>query len=290
VRGVPLSDLELNFTHQNVGNSALGDPEFERDIIQVNANMNLSLLVTSVFASYGLMNDVDIGVLVPIVRASLEGTSEARLIPFNRPSPHLFGDATSPSETAQAFSEGSATGIGDIAVRVKANVFQTEQFGVALLGDARLPTGDEEDFLGSGNSTIRAVGIVSGNFGDFSPHLNTGMAIRSGDNQSNSVLATLGFDHLLSERVSIAGELIGDFAVGDSKLVLPEAAVFTAPTVETVDLTDIPDQKDNLIDASFGMKFVLAGDYRLVTNILFPLNDGGLRPKYLWTAGFEKTF
>lgn len=287
IRGVPLNALELKFTHQNVGNAALGDPVFERDIIEVNTDMSLSLLVTSVFASFGLLNDVDIGVLVPIVRASLSGTSVATLDAFTQPSPHLFGGTSS---TAQSSTDASATGIGDIAVRAKINLYQTPEFGFAVLGDARLPTGDEENFLGSGNTSVRALGVLSGSFGNFSPHLNAGFAYRSGDNQTNSLLATIGFDQLMSERVSIAGELISDFEMGDSKLILPEPVVFTAPTVETVNLTDIPDEKDNLLDAAFGVKFLLGSGTRGVANILFPLNDGGLRPKFLWTFGIERTF
>jgi hypothetical protein len=287
VRGVPLSDLELKFTHQNVQAAALGDPPYERDIIEVTTDMSLSLLVTSVFASYGVLNDMDIGVLVPIVRASMDGTSSARLDAYQPGSPHLF-DGT--SETAETSAEGSAIGIGDIAVRAKINLHQTPEFGFALLADARLPTGDEENFLGSGNTSIRGLGILSGSFGNFSPHLNAGFAYRSGENQNHSMLATLGFDQLVSDQMSIAAELIGDFEMGDPQLILPQPVVFTAPTVETVDLTDIPDEKDNRMDAAFGIKFLLGSSMRGITNILFPLNDGGLRPKFLWTVGIERTF
>jgi hypothetical protein len=117
------------------------------------------------------------------------------------------------------------------------------------------------------------------------------MALHSGESQNNALLATLGFDHLLSERVSLALDLVTGFEMGDSKLILPEPVVFTAPApVTTVQLTDIPDEKDNVMDASFGLKFTLPSDYRVVSNILFPLGDGGLRPKFLWTVGFERTF
>lgn len=287
IRGIPLDNLQFKFTHQNVGDPALGSPTFERDIIEVTTDMTLKLLVTSAFASFGIANNVDIGVLVPLVRASLSGTSNARLDAFTQPSPHLFNGT---DESASSSTDGSATGIGDIAVRMKINLYQGQQFGFAVLGDGRLPTGDEENFLGSGETAVRGLAILSGSFGDFSPHLNTGFTFRSGDNQNNSLAATLGFDQLLSERVSFAGELIGDFEIGESNLALPEPVVFTAPTVETVNLTDIPDQKDSRLDAAFGLKFLLGSDLRGVTNILFPLNDGGLRPKFLWTVGLERTF
>ena len=290
IRGVPMSDLNLVFTHQNTGDPALGDPDFERDLIEVNMDLSLSLLVTSAYASYGLTDNLDIGVLVPVVRASLTGVSRAQIVPFDRPTPHQFGTPGSPSEVANSSTDGSAMGLGDIAIRLKANLYQGPTLGFGALIDARLPTGSEEDFLGSGSTSVRAIGVLSGRTGNFSPHVNGGFAIRSGESQSSSVLATIGFDHLLSEKVSIAADIVTDIAMGDSKLILPAPVVFTAPTVATVDLTDIPDQKDNFIDASFGLKFELPAALRGVTNILFPLSDGGLRPKFLWTVGLERTF
>jgi hypothetical protein len=284
---VPLSDLLFKFTHQNVQDPALGNPTYERDVIEVETDLKLSLLVTSAYVSYGILPNLDVSILVPVVRSSLDGTSQARIIPFTRPTPHLFPGN---SETASTSASASAMGIGDIALRAKANLYQADRLGIGLLADVRLPTGDEADFLGSGESSIRALGILAGSYGDFSPHLNAGMAFRSGESQNNSVLATIGFDHLLSERVSIAGEFIGDFEIGDAKLLLPAPVVFTAPTVETLPLTDIPEQSDSRMDAAFGAKYQLPGSYRAIANILFPLNDGGLRPKYLWTVGFEKTF
>lgn len=290
VRGVPLNDLEFNFTHQNIQDAAMGDPVFENDIIEVNTNLGLSLLVTSAYASFGLLDNVDIGVLVPMVRASLDGVSQAAVIPFSQPTPHQFGTPGNPATTAQSTSSGSALGLGDIALRVKANLYQTATWGAAALVDARLATGDEENFLGSGSTSIRAMGVLSSRFGDFSAHANAGMAIRTGEHQSNSLLLTIGFDHLVSSKVTIAGELVSGFEMGESNLVLPAPVVFTAPQVRTVEVTDIPEQKDNLMDASFGVKFLLPGQYRAVTNVLFPISDGGLRPKFFWTLGFERTF
>src|SRR5688572_8917647 len=290
VRGVPLNDLEFNFTHQNIQDAAMGDPLFENDIIEVNTDLGLSLMVTSAYASFGLLDNLDIGILVPFVNASLDGLSRAAVIPWSQPTPHLFGTQQNPSTTAEASSSGSASGVGDIALRAKANLFQTASWGVAALLDARLPTGDEANFLGTGSSTIRAMGVVSSRFGNLSAHANAGMAFRSGEHQNNSMLLTIGFDHLASSKVTIAGELVSGFEIGESNLVLPEPVVFTAPQVRTIDVTDIPSKSDNLLDASFGVKFVLPQDFRAVTNVLFPLSDGGLRPKFLWTLGFERTF
>ena len=68
---------------------------------------------------------------------------------------------------------GSATGIGDVTFRVKANVISNENVGVALAVDVRTPTGSAEQFLGSGAAGIRPFVAISGRH-RFSPHLNLG--------------------------------------------------------------------------------------------------------------------
>jgi hypothetical protein len=290
IRGVPLNNLVLRFAHQNVGAPELGDPTFENDIIEVRTNLDLNLLVTSAFASYGLLDNVDIGILIPIVRASLTGTSEAQVIPFQRPTPHLFGTTSQPSEFAESSSSGSAVGIGDIAVRLKANLYQTATLGMGVAADVRLPTGDSANFLGSGQTSLRAIGILSGRIGDFSPHVNGGFAVRTGNTQNNSIIGAVGFDHLLTEGVTLAVDLLGDYSLGESLLQLPDAVIFDAPARRRVRLTDIPDQRDHMTDASVGLKMQLPSEYRMVTNLLFPLSDGGLRPRYVWTLGIERDF
>jgi hypothetical protein len=290
LRGQSLRDLTFRFAHQNVGAAAMGDPAFENDLIEVRTRLDLNLLVTSVFASFGLLDNVDVGLLVPIVRASLSGSSEATIIPFQRPSPHQFGTPGNTSEFADAASSGSVIGIGDVALRVKANLLQTGATGVGLAADIRLPTGDSEDFLGAGWSTVRVIGIASTRRGSFSPHLNAGVAIRTGEQQNNSIIGAAGFDHLLAEGITLAVDILGDFALGDPQLRLPERVQFDVPTRRVVRLTDIPEQKDHLTDASIGLKMQLPGEYRAVANVLFPLADGGLRPRQLWTLGFERSF
>jgi hypothetical protein len=290
VRGVPLDNLAFSFAHQNVGDAALGNPTFENDVIEVVTDLSLSLLVASFVASYGVTDRLDIGVALPLVRASMSGSSNATVDQFTDPSPHAFGTNADPTPVASSSVDGSATGPGDIAVRVKVTAFQGANNGVAIVGDARFPTGDEEDFLGSGATIVRVLGVVSGSYGSFTPHVNAGYLHTSAGDQNNRLLGTIGFDHLLSPSVTIAGELIGSFETADSRLQLPAPVVFTAPAPRTLELTSIPDRKDNFLDASFGVKYSAGNDFRLLANVVFPLAEAGVRPTALWTVGLERTF
>jgi hypothetical protein len=294
LRGVPLDNLTLNFSHEDTPPTGVGDPAFENDLVQVNVAMNIDLLVTSVFASWGIVDGLDISVLVPVVHTSVKGTSAAQILPIGSgpTTPHYFGtdEAGNPVLTAIAGTQGSASGLGDVAARIKINVFQSRTVGVALLADGRFPTGDEEDLLGAGRFAGRGLGIVSVRLGAFSPHANVGYVFRDADLENNSVLATVGFDNLLGPWATLAVDVISEWQLGDSKLSLPGPIHYTEPFPRTVESSLIPDRKDNAMAASIGFKFALPRGIAVITNALIPLRDAGLQPGAVWTGGVEYNF
>src|SRR2546422_889766 len=177
LRGVSLNDIQMTFTHENVtgpdcdalvGASCdpYGVPTHENDVIALRLALDIDMTVTSFFVSFGLLDRVDIGVVLPIVSSSLRGTSDAQIIPFGgTTAQHFFGGTPdNPVLTTSRFVEGSATGIGDVAARVKVSITQSERTTFALLGDVRFPTGSEDDLLGSGHLAARGLGILSARF------------------------------------------------------------------------------------------------------------------------------
>jgi hypothetical protein len=291
IRGIGMDDLVFRFAHQNVEDQSLGDPSFERDLVVVNADIQLDLLAASVSASYGLTDRIDVGVLVPLVRSSLNGTSSASIIDVlgGPPGPaHQFTEEN-PFQ-AERSVDNSAIGIGDVGLRLKANVHQTSGSGIGVVVDARLPTGSEDDFLGTGQSYLRALLITSGRVGAFSPHVNTGFALRSGATQNNSFLATAGFDWTANSRVTLAADALVDLHIGAPNLVVPNTEIFSDPSGLPVLPTNFPDQSDHLVDVAVGVKFQPTTMSRFVANVLVPLRDAGVRPTAMFTAGYERTF
>jgi hypothetical protein len=294
LRGVPMDKLVLNFTHADVpgvGRPGLGDPERENDILQVRLQMYVNLLVSTFFATYGLSDRVDVSVAVPLVHTSLQGRSEAQIYPFGPIAVHFFtGTADNPGLTANAATFGSATGIGDIALRGKVSLRTPERLRVAVMADARLPTGSEADLTGSGHLALRALGIVSGRFGDFSPHLNAGYLFRAGSGRTDAWLVTAGFDQPLSGWATLAADVLSEWQTGSGGLVLPGTVTLLYPFVRTVEPTNIPEMKDHRVNGSFGFKFRTPGGPILVTNALVPLRRGGLQSSLVWTLGLDLNF
>ena len=292
LRGIRMDDIEFNFTHEDTPPvDSLGAPFFENDVIAVRVAMNVSLIVTTFVASYGLVDGVDFSVAVPIVHTSVQGTSVATIIPAGYPSPHRFGGTDSlPVMTAVARMDGSASGIGDIAARLKVNVTQSNSFGAAILFDGRFGTGDDQNLLGSGGFSGRGLGIVSARFGTLAPHLNLGYVFRDAKQSTNSVVATLGFDNAVATWATMAFDLLSEWQMGDSKLPIPGPVSYQAPFPRTVRPTNIPDQRDDFLSASVGFKFQTPRGILITTNALFPLRNAGMQPSAVWTGGLEYNF
>lgn len=303
LRGVPLSNNELFFTHQNVDFDGcsqqqgadckqMGVPNLENDIMQFRLNLDLSIDVTTVYATYGVFDNLDVAVVLPFVNARMHGQSDAQIIPFGGPTAaHFFsGTPTNPVLSASRTVDGSAFGIGDIAVRAKLLVRDAPGASLALLGQARFATGAENDLLGSGAFAARGFAILSARIKNFSPHGNVGYVYRAGATQNSAVLATGGFDHLIANGVTLAADLVSEFQVGRSKLTLPLPVHYDAPFQRTVVPTSIPDTRDDIVNGSFGFKFLAPGGFTIVTNALVPLNRDGLRSNLILTGAVEFGF
>ena len=295
LRGVPISDLVFTFTHQDNPPAGLGDPNFESDVIEMRTDLNVNVTAATPVLTYGLTDRIDLSVALPLVRTSLTGVSEAQIIPFSNPTPHHFGTGQNPLLRATTSASGSATGIGDVAIRAKAGLYSSPRGAVALLGDVRLATGKEEDFLGSGGTSFSVIGIGSLRRGAFSPHLNGGYIHRGGAFQNDAILATLGFDHLMGRNATLAVDVITSWQVGDSKLAFPQpiavnALVGTANAVRVIRPISIPDRRDDLALASFGAKLGIGSGVNMIVNSLVPLRQNGLQPNVGWTLGFEYSF
>lgn len=291
LRGVPLDELTLNFSHDDVDPPGLGRPLRENDVLQVKLDLNVNLLVSTFFTTWGISDAVDIGVAVPLVHTSLTGRSVGQFIPFGIPTSHFFaGDSANPVLTARAATFGDATGIGDIALRMKANLRSDDRFAIAVMTDARLPTGNEDDLTGSGHFALRGLLIASSRLGSVSPHINIGHELRTGRGRSDAIHATAGFDHPMSDWATLAFDVISEWHVGDGGLRLPEAVHIEFPVERHVVPTNIPIMKDHRVHGSFGMKFRVLGGPILVANALVPLRRGGMESRLVWTIGLDGNF
>jgi hypothetical protein len=303
LRGVPLSDVALTFTHQNVDFAGcdsiyhdsckkMGVPVLENDVIDVKLALDLKVTVASFYVTYGVTDRLDVSAVVPVVTTSMHGESFAQVVPFGGPTAaHFFaGTPENPVLSANREVNGSTTGLGDVAVRAKLRVADSQRASFALLGESRFATGSADDLLGAGTYAARGLAVLSAQVGDVSPHVNVGYLYRGGSTQNDAVLATAGFDQRVTDVVTLAADVVSELQVGTSHLALPAPVTYDAPFHRTVTPTSIPDTRDDIVNGSFGFKIMPRRDITIVLNGLVPLNNGGLRASRTFTAGIEATF
>ena len=291
LNSAPLSDLRFNFGHQDVGAPGLGNPILENDMISTQLTLEVSQQIATVFGTWGILDFVDIGIAVPLVRVNLAGTSTSQITPFGAVTVHRFGgDSANPVLDASKSVSGSASGFGDVSARVKINLGQNDKLGAAILTDIRLPTGDAENFLGTGSASVRVLGIMAAQLGNFAPHLNAGYAARTAEIQNDALLTTIGFDALVVPWATMAAELISEWQIGDSKITLPGPIEYVTPFHRVYPATSIPTKRQDVMNLALGAKFAARGGMIIIVNGIVPIKKAGLQPNFIWTTGLEYTF
>ena len=195
-------------------------PPFEGDLIEAQLALDLVSDTSTVFASYGVSDRLDIGVVVPFVRVTLDASVLARierLATEADPTVHAFaGNADRQLYTMS----GTAAGLGDIIVRSKYAFTSGNPLGLALAAEARLPTGDESNLLGTGGVQTKLFGIASFHRGPVSPHVNAGYAFSSRGalptatlheeeaRLHDEIVATVGTDVAITSRVTASFDVL----------------------------------------------------------------------------------
>jgi hypothetical protein len=308
-RGKPIKDLRLTFTHSNIDSdqcdaqegrdcAPLGIPVSENDLLEVLLTLDLDVDVASLFVTYGLLDRVDLGVILPIVHTGLAAHSIAQIIPFGTlptgATHFLAGTPGDPVLSTTQVVDGSATGIGDLAGRMKVNLLERSRAAIAFLADVRAPTGDEKDFLGTGEWAFRGLGILSLQFGNFSPHANAGYVWRGKNHASgvanDAVLGTIGFDQVFAPWATFSADVISELQLGKSVFQVPAPVTFTEPFVRSVRPMEISDARDNLVTVALGFRLATLSNFMAVANTLIPVTGSSPRPDFAWTLGLEYDF
>ena len=185
--GVSLSAIPAVFKHDSF---ELGGGR--ADVVSTTNTVQATVNQFSGALTYGLTSRIDLSLAVPIVNTSLSLLSNARILRLGTGSSlqvHYFKDETALGgfgSTKQYFTEGSASGVGDLVLRTKAMLIREGSRALAAGIDVRIPTGDELNLLGTGAMGLRPFAAVSGAAGVFAPHANiayqwNGQSVLAGD-------------------------------------------------------------------------------------------------------------
>jgi hypothetical protein len=298
IEGVDLNNVPAVFTHDD---AQLGGGR--RDIVSTVNSIRTQVGQFNSFFTYGITKQLDVSLALPVINVDMRLGSEAtiqRIGTAQNPAIHYFADASGGfGSTRQYSSSGSASGLGDVILRVKAKAPKNGPTTLAMTVDVRFPTGDERNLLGSGAYGVRPFIILSWASHSVSPHLNlgyqwNGKSILAGDvatgrkaDLPDQFLYTAGFDIGISKRLTVAADVLGQRVTNSPRLV---SSTFTATNGKTFPQIGFVHGSFDIVNGAVGAKFNAGGSVLVDFNLLFKLNNAGLRDKVTPLLGFEYSF
>ncbi len=325
--GVRLNNLPAVFTHQDdfIDGDATsaspctitapnGSPQntlgcgYVRDVVATNSRINLKIHQFTTFITFGLTNRIDLSAAIPIENVRMGVSSDATIVSNSNSGDHQFltrADCPFPCLTSSFSGSRNVSGIGDITLRVKATAWKGERAAVALGMDIRVPSGDEQNFLGAGAVGVRPFAVWSYR-ARVSPHVVVGYQTNGktllGGDVSNGVKDKLpseftysaGADVRLAKWITAAFDLTGQQVFEVHRVSLNPDFHDLGPCLplglspgDPGYCTDagIPNKYStltqftgsfNISNASVGIRIKPIAGLLITGNALIRLNDGGL--------------
>jgi hypothetical protein len=219
----------------------------------------------------GVSNRVDLGAAVPLIQLNISGS---RVNDYR-------GTAL-----LQARATAETTGMGDVAVRSKVRLTPDGPGAVAIGVEARLPTGREEDLLGTGELAMRFSGLgsyeagITSVYGNFT--LGTGGIGREVAFSGAVAVAA-------SPRVTVVGEVLARRIDGLDRIIPVAVAHPRISGVDTIRLTPAGEAETTAFGVA-GIKWNVGGTWLLHAHVLMPLAENGLTAQFTPTIAIEHTF
>jgi hypothetical protein len=224
-------------------------------------SLRLDVQTVTGFASYGVTDRLDVGVIAPITRLHFSGQ---RVNTFQGTS------------TLQSSQSNSATGLGDLTVNGRFRLAGRTGTGVAVGSDLRLPTGREEDLLGTGETAWRLLGIGSWERAPIAVDANGGFGVGG---VTREAFWAGALTVTATPRLSLIGELVGrrfSNLTRVSDVYQPHPVLAGIETMRWLP-TGGGLQTVYLVT---GGKLNLYGRWLLKASVLTRLTDTGLRARY----------
>ncbi len=295
IEGLDVDNIPAVFTHDSA--QLLGGRE---DVVTTVNSVDARVNQFTTFLSYGLTDRLDLSLAIPVVSTELSVVSRATVRRLGTVDPEIhffreYDDSVGDLRTFTAF--GSASGIGDLTLRLKGRMG-----GSAALGlDVRVPTGDEENLLGVGAPGVRPFFVLSRSGKAFSPHLNVGYlwngsSVLAGDPATgetadlpDQVTYVLGADFGVSSRFTFVLDVIGSYLI-DAPRLNQTTFVGLNPAHTTFPTIEFTEESYNLLSGAVGFKLNVVESLLVDVNLLFNLDNNGLRDKITPLVGFEYAF
>jgi len=247
--------------------------------------------VTTVL-SYGVTSHLDIGAVIPVNHIQMSGRRQldydvSRSFPVSPGDQQFFTPGPKGTNFVQQQGDINATGIGDITIRTKYGFTTQGADGVGVLFDLRLPTGDEENLLGTGKAAGKIALLTSKSLAESGNVYASGGYTFGG--LSDEVNYGFGADVQLppNKQLTLSFEIVGQNIRDSIEVGTPISygpLQFTDTRFTPPDVTFLSNAESifspasvNVIRGAIGAKILVASRVLLTGGVTFPIGDDGLR-------------
>jgi hypothetical protein len=263
--------------------------------VLVNAAVTVTADILTPGFTYGITPDLDVNLTLPIIQTDLgvnviETVPDPRLpqytlrvcnpnAPADDPLKCAPGETpqTGPTQTSKS-SFANATGFGDLLLRGKYVLHRGEPVDLAAGLGVSFPTGNKDDFAGTGIYQVRPSLILSRVFADrYEPLLNVGVNINANDVTRSAFIWAVGGTAQVVGPLTAAAVFLGRNEFNPQSDQIAEPFFFQI-------------QRNNIYDASVGLRLLFAESGVVSLNTIFPLNDDGLRANVIPTLEVQYAF
>ncbi|MBE7557674.1 hypothetical protein HS125_01470 [bacterium] len=253
-----------------------GVDTLRRTAVRGGADLDYDVLWIS--AVYGLTDRIDVGLAVPMMWVEADATLDYGLHlqqVDRRVAPPVTTDILPLTFVSNRRSRDEQ-GLGDIIGRLKWNVFDELKDDTPVswtLGlDAKFPSGDEEDLLGTGNGAVRFRTQLAKDLDRFVPQLELAYVVGEddvADEDYNSFQYKVSLPFLVSEFENSGGEAPGSLTIALELLG---------------DMSELADHHDVAVSARLGLghRFSFNGGVRIPYS-----SSDALTPDWSPTVGVE---
>jgi hypothetical protein len=272
-------------------------------LVTADAYINVTINETTAHMTYGVTYWLDASFAMPIVNSSATVRGGATLR-------NLQTGATVFALPTQLVQR-SSTGPGDGLVRLKATIPTRKSDGRSIFGlpgnsrlklamatDLRLPIGDEFDYHGSGAYGIKPFLIASLASKVFSPHVNAGFQWNGESYLASSLpnvkrhlpgfaFLTAGFDASLSPHLTVSCDFLGQRIIRGQRTLLRPYETSDGTRYSEIYFADMTRDEYN---GSAGFKAEVVPHTVVTANVLFRLNQAGLRARVIPLLGISRIF
>lgn len=277
-------------------------PTFETDTADLFfEKFHLSSHVVSFFATYGVTERWDVNFLLPVVFTDLKIRARAVLNNESFTDTHFFDFETRRRVETRSVAD-DAVGVGDLLLRTKYQVWDDNYFDLAFGLTLRVPTGDEDDFQGLGDTTLMPFFVLASELGQLHLHAASGIEVNFDDSDRSRIRYGGGGALQMVEQVALFVDVIGSANVTTDRISVTVPQFVNAPGRSDAPPSEVPGSgipdlrtfsrnvSSDIVDLSVGLKLNLYRSVVGYAGVFVPLNDDGLRSDVIPTAGVEVSF